>query len=369
MKKKSIFSASILLFLFAMFMGCGTKKIDVMESVVLNFSGVDGYGVAEIEDAYAWEKSALEAAGIQDIENFSDLGDAFVIESAVSYDISPKENLSNGDEVVVTAQIDNDAVEQYKIRFEAKEKRFVVEGLPEVQTIDLFENIEVAFQGIAPNASAIVIDENTDYYTMMHYNIDKDNNLDIGDAITVTAEYDKEQLLKAGYVAESDTKEFVVSNISRYISELADIPEEVMESLKKQTEDIIKSNVANIKGYSLDNLIFLGNYFLRSKNNDLWNQLNCIFYVYQVNITGNEDITYYYYVGYNDILLTEDEVCIYDLNDVKEPWNICDTLGLGTLNWHYLNGYYSIDELFNECVTKNLDKYEYESTVMDTQEK
>lgn len=363
MKKKKIVVACILLYVFAIFTGCGTKKIDVMESLTLNYSGVNGYGIAEIEDIYAWESSALEAVGIQDIDSFSDLEDAFIIESAVSYDISPKENLSNGDEVIVTAQIDNEAVEKYKIKFEAKEKKFVVEGLPEVQTIDLFENIDVTFQGIAPNATATVIDASTDYYTLTRYVINKDSNLDIGDVITVTAEYDKDQLLKAGYVAESDTKEFVVTNVSRYISELADIPEETVESLKKQTEDIINSNVARINGYTLKNLNFIGNYFMKLKSDYTnYGNKNITYYVYQVDITGKEDITYYYYVGYNDILLTEDDICVYDFNNVTSTWK---TFYKG---WTGIDGYINLDELFNECVTKHLDKYEYESTVTETEE-
>lgn len=31
----------------------------------------------------------------------------------------------------------------------------------------------------------------------------------------------------------------------------------------------------------------------------------------------------------------------------------------------YSDGYDDIDDLFNECVTKNLEKFEYESTVSE----
>lgn len=367
MRKTQILLTGLLVSIMVLFTGCGAKKIDVMESLTLSYSGVNGYGTAELENAYGWEAAAFEAANIKEIENFSDLGDAFTIESAVSYNISPKDNLSNGDEVIVTAQINNAAVEEYKIKFEAAEKKFIVSGLPEVQTIDLFENIDVSYTEIAPNAKASIVDANTDYYVITRYKLDKDSGLDIGDVVTVTAEYDKEQLLKAGYIAESDTKEFTVSNVSRYVAKLSDIPEDAFGKMQKQTEDIIKSNVAKHKGYSLENMNFLGNYFLTTKSYDGWGEHNCIYYVYQIDMTKDETVTYYFYVGYYDILLTEDNACVYDFNNKKEPWNICDTLGLGTLNWQSLNGYYDIDELFNECVTKNLDRYDYESSITQTE--
>lgn len=367
MRKTQILLMGLLVSIMVLFTGCGAKKIDVMESLTLSYSGVNGYGTAELENAYGWEAAAFEAANIKEIENFSDLGDAFTIESAVSYNISPKDNLSNGDEIIVTAQINNAAVEEFKIKFEAAEKKFIVSGLPEVQTIDLFENIDVSYTEIAPNAKASIVDANTDYYVITRYKLDKDSGLDIGDVVTVIAEYDKDQLLKAGYIAESDTKEFTVSDISRYAAKLSDIPEDAFGKMQKQTEDIIKSNVAKYKGYSLENMNLLGNYFLTAKSYDGWGEHNCIYYVYQVDMAKDETVTYYYYVGYNDILLTEDNTCVYDFNNKKEPWNICDTLGLGTLSWQSLNGYYDIDELFNECVTKNLDRYDYESSITQTE--
>lgn len=203
MRKKQIILSVLLISILIFLTGCGTKKIDVMESLTLSYDGVNGYGTADLKNAYGWEADAFEAANIKGIESFADLGNAFTIESAVSYNISPNQNLSNGDEVTVTALINNEAVEEYKIEFEGEEKKFIVEGLPEVQTVDLFENIDILYTGIAPNVNASIGDGNTVYYVMTHYSLDKTNGLDVGDIITVTAQYSKEELLKSGYIAES----------------------------------------------------------------------------------------------------------------------------------------------------------------------
>lgn len=372
MKKKKIVVACILLYVFAIFTGCGTKKIDVMESLTLNYSGVNGYGIAEIEDIYAWESSALEAAGIQDIDSFSDLEDAFVIESAVSYDISPKENLSNGDEVIVTAQINNEAVEKYKIKFEAKEKKFVVEGLPEVQTIDLFENIDVTFQGIAPDATAAITDANTDYFVYTQYALDKKNNLNIGDIVTVTAKYNKEELLSAGYVAENDTKEFMVSSIPKYVTELSEIPDDILGKMKKQIEDAMLAQVASkwAEKESLSEMNYVGSYLLKLKNGMYGDKSNYLYIIYKIDVENSTDtFSFYTYGCFGNLIILEDGTCSVDLSSYQTPSGVAL---FGTVSGeafrkgdYYYFGYEDIESLFNNCVTANIENYEYESNVTE----
>ena len=339
---------------------CGKKKIDVTETISLNFSGVNGYGIAEVENAYAWEEEAFREAGITNIDSMGALEDAFIIESSVTYNLSSKENLSNGDVVTVTAVCDNEAVEQYNLEFTAKEKTFIVEGLPEIKEIDLFDNIDVTFSGTAPCAQATIVNANTDQYVYTRYVLDKNMNLDIGDIVTVTAEYDKEELIEAGYQAKSDKKEYVVGNVSKYVTNLSEISDETNQILQKQTEDIIKANIAENDGYEIDTMSFLGNYFLNAKIKNEWDKNNCVFYVYKVNVVGKEDISYYYYVGYYNILLTENGACVYDFEDNVKTTEILK------FGWQvFIQGYDDMDDLFNECVTKNLEKFEYESTVSE----
>lgn len=348
--------------------GCGTKKIDVMETVTLTYSGVNGYGTANIENAYDWEADALKQAGIETVDDLASFGGALTIEFAVSYEVYPKENLSNGDEVTVKASIDNEAVEQFKIKFIGQEKKFTVQGLKEVQYVDLFENIDVDYQGIAPNVSATVSDANTDCYVQTRYVLDKNNNLDIGDTVTVSAEYDKDKLLEAGYMAESDTKEFVVSGVAKYVTELAEIPEESIDQLKKQTEDIIEADVAkrtksntmwaSDNVCSLSNKTFLGNYFLKAKDIGSAYRKNYYYYVYQLDFTGKYDFSCYYTVGYYDLAINEENMCIYDFDKCINP-----NPSISVSKVTFYSGYEDLDKLYNDCITQNLVDYTCESSV------
>ena len=120
MKKllKIMVSGAMLVLLAGTLTACGKTEIDVMEGLELNYNGVDGYGTASIADSYVWEDSAMEAAGIDEDKMTDDnIGDMFkgmaAIEEAVSYEVYPNENLSNGDEVTVKATVDNESVEEY----------------------------------------------------------------------------------------------------------------------------------------------------------------------------------------------------------------------------------------------------------------
>ena len=89
MRKRTIIVTVLITLTVLLLTGCGKKKIDVTEDLLVNFDGYNGYGTATLENEYGWEAEALEAAGVKSIDTFSDLGDALMIESAVLYEIQP----------------------------------------------------------------------------------------------------------------------------------------------------------------------------------------------------------------------------------------------------------------------------------------
>lgn len=354
--------------------GCGRKKIDVTENLQISFEGYNGYGKAELQNAYGWESEALEVAGIETIDGFDDFGDALNIEMAVSYEVEPDSNLTNGDTVTVKAVIDEAALEQYDFELVAgEEKIFMVENLPELQETDPFTNIAIRYEGVSPYGSATVIQEGEmecpiDFY----YKVVPDNELKNGDIITVTiSDSDPEEAaMKEGYCLTSLEKEFTVSGLSYYAEKLSEIPEDAIEQMKKHTEEMIEADRAKENDryersgseslvYNIKNKDFLGNYFLCVKSEDQLLDRNYCYFVYKIDMTGREDFSYYYAVGYYGILIAEDGTCSYDFDNYK-------TCG-GTFSRGFVifPGRESLDDLFNSCVTQNLDRFTYESTVVE----
>lgn len=361
-----------LVILIALLTGCGKRKIDVTENLQLSFEGYNGFGKAELQNAYEWESEALEEAGIENIDGFDDFGNALNIEMAVSYEVEPNANLSNGDTVTVKVVIDETALEKYDFELVAgEEKTFTVENLPELQEIDPFENIEMQYEGVSPYGSAIVLQEGEMECPMdFYYKVVPANELKNGDTITVTiSDSDPvEAAMKAGYRLTSLEKEFTVSGLQYYAEKLSEVPEDAINQMKKHTEDMIetdrvkendryKRSGAESLVYDIKSKDFLGNYFLCAKSADQLLDRNYCYFVYKIDMTGKEDFSYYYAVGYYGILVDEDGTCSYDFDNYKT----CG--GVVSRGFVMFPGQESLEDLFNACVTQNLDRFTYESTV------
>lgn len=372
MKKSIVIVTMVMLAVSAT--GCGKKKIDVMENLDILFEGYNGYGRAEIQNAYSWETEAFESAGIENIDGFDTLGNALNIELAVSYEIEPDLNLSNGDMVTVRAVIDEKALENYDFELSAgAEKTFTVENLPELQDVDPFQNVEVLYEGISPNGKATIIQEGVIEYPMdFYYRANPNSELKNGDVITVTiSNSDPEgEAIEEGYRLINLEKEFTVSGLPYYAEKLADIPEDAIEQMKKHTEEMIEADRAKENErfqqfgsenliYNIKNIDFLGNYFLYAKNEEQLLDRNYCYCVYKIDMIGKENFSYYYAVGYYGILIAEDGTCSYDFDNFKTCGG---TFSRGLV---IFPGRESLDDLFNSCVTQNLDRFTYESTIVD----
>ena len=381
MKRKLFRTATvgaILLMMAGALTGCGKTEIDVMEGIEVEFSGVDGYGTAWINDTDAWEEAAFEAAGIKekldtDSEEVIEATQAaFVIEEAVRFEISPTENLSNGDVVTVTAALDNESVEDYKITFIGDKKTFTVEGLKEVEEIDLFDGVTVEFEGFAPYVKATINSQNANKDVYVSYSIDKTDNLTMGDIVTVTAEFDEESLLQKGYMAEESAKEFVVDECDRYVTVLEEIPEDMFGKMNKQFEDAFRAYVAKDwnSPETLNSIEFVGNYLLTAKEGTDVREKNICYVIYKISVsTEDEDFDYYSYCQFKDIIILKDGTCSVDLTNYTMPEGSAlfgkaygEAFVKGGLGYA---GYEELDSLFSNCVTKNIEKYEYESNVTD----
>lgn len=373
MKAKKIAVGALLLLLAGTMTGCGKTKIDVMEDLEVSFSGVDGYGTAAITNKYDWEEEALEAIG-GDPEDVSLLGDMMKIESAVSFEISPSEGLSNGDKVTVKTSVDNEKVKKYKIAFKTGEKEFTVEGLREIEQLDLFENVDVEFQGIAPYVNAHIKNGSSGAPVYVGYTLDKSENLTVGDTVTVTAEYDENRLLEQGYTAGEGTREYVVPECDRYVTELAEIPEEMVGKMNKQFEDAFRADVAKnwVEDEHINSIEYIGSYLLTPKDGIDAGEKNIYYGVYKVTAENPEqEVPYYSYCMFSNIILLRDGTCSVDLADYRMPsgslWLYGELRGeafyAGENSWYV--GYEKLDSLFNNCVTKNIEQYEYESSVTE----
>lgn len=223
--------------------GCGgTKKIDPMKWYSVEFSGTNGHGTATLDDSYDWE----EELGL-DEDNSEDLEKIFAIDEAIDYEITPEEDLSNGDKVTLKLKIDENMLKKVGYKATSSSKEFEVSGLSDVEELDLDDYISVDYEGASPYAKANVSVDLPATGTPVTFEYENNKEVANGDIIKVTATYDKDVLAANGYKLKSDSTEIKVSGVSTYMSSIDEVTDENLQAIDKDIQADIEDQFSDGK--------------------------------------------------------------------------------------------------------------------------
>lgn len=264
-KRKRLITVIVATALIMSFLsGCSpTEAISVIADMEITFSGADGYGVAEVENAYTWVED-LNLDTNNDGENDSDV--ISEVQSAVTYELDKTEDLSNGDTVTLTVSVDNAVLAEYGYSADNYTNTYTVSGLSEGQDVDIYDGVTLDCSGIAPFGTATVNKGSEDYGFTISYSMDRSNGLSNGDTVVVTAEYTESSALKAGVFVESNTKEYTVSGLQVYLAPDHTFPEETLTTIQGQVSDEIHIRMEQDEGIWRDWAV-IGD----EENEDRWN--------------------------------------------------------------------------------------------------
>ena len=201
------------------------QTIDAKELVRVDFKGMDGKGTAvavlntdyeeydEKKDDYVTVKGSdflvqkgdddykdrlLSAySKAKDKNDAKDMQDVIMDEKKdgelrnISFELSEEKNLKNGDTITVTIEFEEDEFKEAGIKLENTEFEVEVEGLNTVETIDLFDYVDVKFDGydgfgsFSVEKKADIPDDIKDYVDFGKY--EYESNLKNGDKVKVQA--------------------------------------------------------------------------------------------------------------------------------------------------------------------------------------
>lgn len=106
--------------------------------------------------------------------------------------------------------------------------------------VDVFESLQVAWEGAAPYASVKLTNISADPFVQnISFTATPDSNLDLGDTVTVTANISKEDAKKQGFTLQSHTKEYTVEDIPSYVSDPTLLKLEDVLALQEKAEKFI----------------------------------------------------------------------------------------------------------------------------------
>ena len=337
--------------------------VDLFDYVSLSFTGINGYGTAVL-----------------------DVDDRFPYDTEVYFEASITEGLSNGDEVTVYARANDWSstdlttyfIQSYGKAPESLEKTFTVDGLGEGESFDPFDYIELSIEGISPEGRlSCNIKEQAGIMDGVTADISQTSDLANGDEVTVTLTYEydnddtalRNRWAEQGMIPTATQKTYTVEGLMEYVAKLDQITDDALSSMKSQTEDTFRSNVASDWEYpdSLVGMNYLGAYLLTPKSGDFYvNHENVVYMVYSIDVgpvteygESYDGFTYYYFTAFYDLTATDDycDVNISSYNKANSGFKGPNTL--------YYRGFKTLDALYSSCVTENLEKYNYESSVSE----
>lgn len=367
--KKILFTGIIMTFIF-MLVGCGTKTYNLNDYVDYEISGYDGYG----KISYDFDKDKLWS----DIQRDLDLDNGIAqqvrngISECTKLDVSNRNNLSNGDEVVLTFK--QKSVDRFneitdKISFTYIETVIPVVGLNEIEAFDPFDYISVSFAGAAPNGKVIItIDESRPEMEYVTVSANKTDGLSNGDTIEVTVALSgsiESFVNKFNRIINEAGKIYTVSDLASYASEINDIPDNIYKQMDQQLQDNFMAGASSWKNVKTLSIKGVGNYLLTLKNEAESDTNNYLYFVYKVIFSSDyiDDFTYYWFGYYSDVMVSEDGTCTINLDNYevsKAKSNIFGNSGdyLPVDSKHFVAGFEDIESLYKKHIEPKTDKFE-----------
>lgn len=345
------------------------KKVNINDCISVEFTGYDTRGKAKVDidydkfsDAVAKAKGKSSSSSSYDWDEILEGVSTYQLKESIEIEVTPNENLKNGDKVTVKITYDNDLAKKAGIRFSAKEQEFTVEGLKEVTMIDPFEHLEVIYSGTAPNGSAKVTYTGGDgVLSSSKFKISQSSKLSNGDKITVTVSMSEDSALAKGYAFTQTSKEYTVSGLKEYVSKCADITGDALASLQKGATDVIDSKFAgNEDKYTKSELKYEGMYILSSKTGNR----NRVYLVYSTTITSTDGafnpINVYYPVRIDSVYKDADGKI--QTSDTTYTISGSSTMIDNSGNSRYVLGYTDTSKMFSDVITENKSQFEYDMT-------
>lgn len=274
----------------------------------------------------------------------------------------------------------------FNYKFKYSNKTITVKDLTEAPTVDIFNNIELKYSGIAPNGSAQIVFNGKEVDSLDGINFSVSNGhsmydgLDVGDVITATLSYDdvSKYINEYGGVPSTSSKEFTVDALDSLLTSASQIPSTALEDMKGKADGAFRYifEDANQTGNSLEEFNYKGLYVLTRKDS-YYNTIHAdskyyydiddkVILVYEVKVRNSggsydEVNTIYWCAAFDNILVKADGSLEYDIDTYHTPNNQINITG-DNQNWFYY-AYNSLDDLYNNQVAKNTDDYYVEESM------
>lgn len=308
-------------------------KFSVARYVIVNLEGVNGRAEATLGLDEVGLRAALETACGKNYDEA--LCERFI--KSITYECDRTEGIGNGDVLVITTHYDEDIATKLKLNIGSNTKKYTASGLIKGVALDAFKDIRLVTSGISPYITVRCENNSSDEYLKnLQYDIDKTDNVRIGDTVTIRCRADVKDAAQKGFYFEELTRQYVVQGMDRYIEEPGDIDRKVIDDIVKEASDAVTAMVNDTTTHMSYEVTGNKSYLYRDGNEEVVNLA-----LYKAELINN--ITGYAGRHGNYLLVTlKGQIRIPDYSGGEDPYE-------------YIDGYFGF--LFSDAIITRDGKF------------
>lgn len=331
------------------------QKFDVWDYITISYEGANGY--ASPDFTLNKDKLYKELMG-----KSTDSDKSYNVKMLIaSIEITTEaEDVSNGDKYKVTIDFDKKYEDAVGISMGSGSRKIKAAGIQKGTAISLFDNVDVMFAGISPEATVNISNNWEDeYLSGLTFTADKTEGIKFGDTVNVTCNATYEDIARHGYLAEKLEQSYDADKLPSFATNVSQVDSKVIEQVKKEVLETIASetsvNTFHMLYKATKDVSFLyhvnnetcmdskvtGVYFL-SGNGQQTDANNYIYVFASAVISDSEDSrTVYFAFSYSNTYLNVDGT--FDMNhDNENKRYICSD---------------DYEALYEECVGSRSSSY------------
>ena len=331
------------------------QKFDVWDYITISYEGANGY--ASPDFTLNKDKLYKELMG-----KSTDSDKSYNVKMLIaSIEITTEaEDVSNGDKYKVTIDFDKKYEDAVGISMGSGSRKIKAAGIQKGTAISLFDNVDVMFAGISPEATVNISNNwENEYLSGLTFTADKTTGIKFGDTVNVTCNATYEDIARHGYLAEKLEQSYDADKLPSFATNVSQVDSKVIEQVKKEVLETIASetsvNTFHMLYKATKDVSFLyhvnnetcmdskvtGVYFL-SGNGQQTDANNYIYVFASAVISDSEDSrTVYFAFSYSNTYLNVDGT--FDMNhDNENKRYICSD---------------NYEALYEECVGSRSSSY------------
>lgn len=257
------------------------------------------------------DKETLSKFGMNKYAKF--IGVQGLIMNCIDGSFDKRSELSNGDTVTFSWECDDEvAQETFGVKLKYSDVEVEIEDLEVLDIVNPFEDVKVVFTGAEPNIEAEIVYENenaeNDMFSLI---VVPSKMLSNGDKVVLRLEnnYEEEYYTrKYGIFLTETSKEYIVENMPKYITEDRDLKAENVQNLLTEAKTMLKQESdAYVYMYNK-------NYWYTSSST------NRLYMLFQVKKQDGM-LDYYKIVTFDNLMVSGDGEISYEKSDVTTSYD------------------------------------------------